>query len=271
MPAILVVVLIQPVAAPHPDARGIVLPVAAPVDPRRPFVSRIQRRRLGGTGVQSGACDRPNPGSLTFCGPSVYPEYLTDVRVLVCPSDPNGLSSLEAGAFNEAGLPGGPVDPCRIEALSYLYLGWALKEEWLLKPAAGWGLSGLSRAESFLPEVVDALASPFEAAAPTADEQVRRFDSDLPVGAQTIYRLREGVERFFISDVNDPEADNSAQTDIPVMLDRFGVAGGRLVINHVPGGCNVLYMDGHVEFVRYAGKFPVSAEFEWLVKNVWSE
>lgn len=29
--------------------------------------------------------------------------------------------------------------------------------------------------------------------------------------------------------------------------------------NHLPGGCNVLYMDGHVEFVRYPPeKFPVS-------------
>ena len=30
--------------------------------------------------------------------------------------------------------------------------------------------------------------------------------------------------------------------------------------NHIPGGCNVLYMDGHVEFLKYqgtGGKFPV--------------
>ena len=30
--------------------------------------------------------------------------------------------------------------------------------------------------------------------------------------------------------------------------------------NHVPGGANVLYMDGHVEFQRYpTGKFPANA------------
>jgi prepilin-type processing-associated H-X9-DG protein len=29
-------------------------------------------------------------------------------------------------------------------------------------------------------------------------------------------------------------------------------------MNHIPGGCNVLYMDGHVEFVRYPGETPVS-------------
>jgi len=27
--------------------------------------------------------------------------------------------------------------------------------------------------------------------------------------------------------------------------------------NHVPGGSNVLYMDGHVEFVRFPDKMPV--------------
>ncbi len=28
--------------------------------------------------------------------------------------------------------------------------------------------------------------------------------------------------------------------------------------NHVPGGANVLYMDGHVEFIRYPGEVPVN-------------
>lgn len=28
--------------------------------------------------------------------------------------------------------------------------------------------------------------------------------------------------------------------------------------NHVPGGVNCLYMDGHVEFIRYPGDYPCS-------------
>jgi len=28
--------------------------------------------------------------------------------------------------------------------------------------------------------------------------------------------------------------------------------------SHTPGGSNVLYMDGHVEFIRYPGKAPVN-------------
>ncbi|NLT60718.1 MAG: hypothetical protein GXX88_08745, partial [Candidatus Hydrogenedentes bacterium] len=31
--------------------------------------------------------------------------------------------------------------------------------------------------------------------------------------------------------------------------------------NHVPGGANVLFMDGHVEFIRYPGEPPVNERF----------
>lgn len=32
-------------------------------------------------------------------------------------------------------------------------------------------------------------------------------------------------------------------------------------MNHLPGGGNVLYMDGHVEFQRYPGESPFSRFF----------
>ena len=31
-----------------------------------------------------------------------------------------------------------------------------------------------------------------------------------------------------------------------------------MFFNHIPGGANVMYFDGHVDFVRYPGKFPIS-------------
>ncbi|NLT60446.1 MAG: hypothetical protein GXX88_07375, partial [Candidatus Hydrogenedentes bacterium] len=37
-------------------------------------------------------------------------------------------------------------------------------------------------------------------------------------------------------------------------------SGAVTEFNHVPGGCNVLYMDGHVEFIKYPGKFPVTPQ-----------
>lgn len=70
-------------------------------------------------------------------------------------------------------------------------------------------------------------------------------------GGNTVYRLREGIERFTISDINNPAAAQKAQSEIFVMFDRISADASDF--NHVPGGCNVLFMDGHVEFVRYPG------------------
>ena len=59
--------------------------------------------------------------SFAVQGNQVYPEYLTDVAVLVCPSDADGPTEFERGRWNCGEVPGGPVCPCRIDMLSYLY------------------------------------------------------------------------------------------------------------------------------------------------------
>ena len=72
--------------------------------------------------------------------------------------------------------------------------------------------------------------------------------------------LREGIERFSITDINNPAAGAKAQSSIVVMYDAWGGTGTDgwwtdtptiLQFNHVPGGSNVLFMDGHVKFQRY--------------------
>jgi len=80
-------------------------------------------------------------------------------------------------------------------------------------------------------------------------------------------RLREGIERFFITDINNPAAGAMAQSQLLVMWDAFGKndnwdaaaqgQGAVLFFNHVPGGCNVLFLDGHVEFRKYARPGPM--------------
>ena len=75
-------------------------------------------------------------------------------------------------------------------------------------------------------------------------------------GSSQILNLREGVERFLITDVNNPAASAKAQSDVFVFAD---VTSGRVEeFNHLPGGSNILYMDGHVEFERYPGQGAVS-------------
>jgi prepilin-type processing-associated H-X9-DG protein len=45
------------------------------------------------------------------------------------------------------------------------------------------------------------------------------------------------------------------------MFDQLSTNTG--LFNHIPGGSNVLYMDGHVEFMKYQklGPAPVNAGF----------
>lgn len=64
--------------------------------------------------------------------------------------------------------------------------------------------------------------------------------------------LREGVERFLITDINNAAGSAKAQSEVFVMWDRIGVSGrSKNGFAHIPGGINVLYMDGHVNFVKY--------------------
>ncbi|HQN00692.1 MAG TPA: hypothetical protein PLL36_06435 [Candidatus Hydrogenedentes bacterium] len=88
------------------------------------------------------------------------------------------------------------------------------------------------------------------------------FVNDVGV-TQTVYRLRDGIERFIITDVNNPTAAAIAQTTIPVMFDLVSTTATEF--NHVPGGSNVLYMDGHVDWVVYPGSYPVSMAFAAMV------
>jgi len=75
-------------------------------------------------------------------------------------------------------------------------------------------------------------------------------------GGKTVYRLKEGVERFMIQNINDPAQTSKAQSEIFVMWDH--VSPSQSAYNHVPGGSNVMYMDGHCEFIKYPGDAPVS-------------
>ena len=65
----------------------------------------------------------------------------------------------------------------------------------------------------------------------------------------TVYRLKEGIERFLITDINNPAGGAKAQSNIQTMADLWAVTPADF--NHVPGGANILFMDGHVEFRRY--------------------
>lgn len=67
----------------------------------------------------------------------------------------------------------------------------------------------------------------------------------------TIFRVGDNVSRFLITDINNQSGNTGAASDsqITIMFDQtsYSPAG----FNHVPGGANILFLDGHVEFRNY--------------------
>ncbi len=207
-------------------------------------------------------CDDPpqNAKDCTFNGPSLYPEYLTDVGICVCPSDSDAHDMPSRWHVNgDLSL---PVRACSLARGSYYYLGWAFYEPAILKP----GVTVPTQwPEGFDPESVgDVVAF-----------ALTLLDTDVVMGFLEMYesgfspeakesnlgpvpRLRMGIERFFIKDINNPAATAAASSEIPVMWDEIAVYGGATTFNHVPGGGNCLYMDGHVEWLTWPSKFPAN-------------
>ena len=68
-----------------------------------------------------------------------------------------------------------------------------------------------------------------------------------------------------ITDINNAGASATSQSSLPVMWDVVSATNvGKAQFNHVPGGANVLYMDGHVQFNKYPNEFPASKSFAAL-------
>ena len=203
--------------------------------------------------IGRGSDNAPSNGTtIFFDGPAVYPEYLTDPAVLVCPSDSDGQSAFESGnsmcpdapALDGYGIwrrADGSYCPDQFDGYSLLYLGWAIDSDDVLLAA-------------FMEIYLQVPTLPVDAP-PAA---LRDSDIELADGS-VVYRLRQGIERFFISDINNPAATAKGQSEIPVMFDT--VSSTPKDFNHVPGGGNVLYMDGHVKFIRYPGEYPISKDF----------
>lgn len=224
---------------------------------------------------------------------AIYPEYLNDVNILVCPSDAEAgdikelfyhpsSGELCVGSFTlpATGSSEGKQKCASATDISYSYFGWVLdcyghscgeapfnQLSTILgmlstPPPVSADLTGppqlVAAVESlFQPSVIEAFAAGANAVDPDQQQEVAKvFDSDITVAeglgngrGTTIYRLREGIERFLITDINNAGQSSKAQSTLPVMFDQLSVVPGSY--NHIPGGSNVLFMDGHVSFYRY--------------------
>lgn len=86
--------------------------------------------------------------------------------------------------------------------------------------------------------------------------------------SSNIYRLREGIERFLITDINNPASSAKSQSELPVLWDRIEASASSIqYYNHLPGGANVLFFDGHVQFLPYKSGHPITWAGAIIGKN----
>ena len=224
---------------------------------------------------------------------AVYPEYLTDPAIVFCPSDAQdkladfkdknnnnrltltdklngngnqGVEGIDASytfadlVLDRLDVDMLPIPPLLLSVIPQLGLN-------ALDPSITQGPA------QFMEQMQYVLtnATPY-ALAGNNEGFCAVFDGDRDVpsghgngGGTKVYRVREGIERFMITDINNPGASARAQSSVFIAWDNVSIVVSKF--NHIPGGSNVLYMDGHVEFVKYPGTPPVdklSASFMHL-------
>ena len=231
---------------------------------------------------------------------AVHPEYVTDLEVAKCPSDSGGDSVWLVG-FPPVNplvrVPAGRTLDEMVEAAidandplsfdyyrsgvlgrSYRYLGYMATN--VSEFYGVWGATSKGGYETTV-QILD-----------IGEVRIKNLNQDLPMagsdwpawvpaapeasglgGSDTVYRIREGIERYLITDINNPGAASQAQSTVPIMWDTLGAneaddaEGGSVVFNHIPGGCNVLFLDGHVEFQKYPGEYPLIDDEQFLKEN----
>jgi len=240
----------------------------------------------------------------------VYPEYMSDLKIGLCPSsanvqdwntdfsDPrNSMVGCHADAAAEALASRDPDHPCRgkiaatgpyqltptpnpparfqdcsvnpnmcgvyphfdirtlgafADARSYKYTTTLINPSWMNTSAADYHTVGMVLQQRAIPGRVAGLDSPYL----FTRKGTLNSGVVLPTSGQTLnfQRLREGIERFVITDINNPAGAAQAQSTIVTMWDEARAYWGSSIgvrFNHLPGGGNILFMDGHVEFQKY--------------------
>ena len=229
--------------------------------------------------VQTRFCEQPGmpfsgANSVVAAGmylPSLYPEYLTDAKILVCPSDAvetaDSVINPVTGTTDIGVACQEKKRGVHLADASYLYLGWVLDKAGSTDPSvdlASVPIPGLNVSGPAPKQVVDGVLAAVMPFLLSQDDRMADKDVEVDPGlgngaGNMIYRLREGIERFLITDINNPAASAMAQSTLWIMGDMIGIDPN--LYNHVPGGSNVLYMDGHVQFQRYEekGSAPVNS------------
>ncbi len=228
--------------------------------------------------------------SFTFYTPSVFPEYLSDSKVLSCPSDadpPEFKNPLTGEDMVTIPCDGATAGIAAADE-SYFYMGWMIDQaDTEDLPSAVLNAFGPNFPPDPAVQIPGQILGVLGGLNYAADADKFSFcNSDIDFGdvedsgfplplvgegygnaeSDVVYRLKEGIERFLITDINNPAGSAQAQSNLPIMADL--TSSNPEGFSHVPGGSNTLYMDGHVEFVKYPGKDFNSPGFATIVGTV---
>ncbi len=164
----------------------------------------------------------------------IFPRYIQDPALLVRPSlnDPDLVKAM-ADALNQS--PPDYATAQRLFARSYVYTGYVLQSRG--------DLETLIAARNTIENL----------------DLTRKIETP----SKDFYRLGKGVEIFFTTNYGDPEAAARMRATIPVMFETFDIPG----FGREPDGANVLYLDGHVDYVRFGEAFPVNAGVQELLEE----
>ncbi len=205
--------------------------------------------------------------AIGFSGNAMYPEYLTDIKVLNCPSSARQGGVTQITDQIIAAEPGcGTYRNALAQTdISYLYWGYVIDLADVPKLIRADDIQDLNVKGKTL-KVPGQLISLYMRINQKADNWAPDpvlLDGDVAgdpnlfypgsgnARSNTIYRLKEGIERFLITDINNAGSSSMAQSQVIVASDMLSNTGSDSLFNHIPGGSNVLYMDGHSEFQKY--------------------
>ena len=176
----------------------------------------------------------PVPGRLWIDENHNYLEIIPDLTVNVCPLHP------DTQQFQLLGDTWRNPSEEAIEAwfndTSYFYLGYVVRDDSDVAIFAEGYLRTLKGEGNFEDDLRYRL--------PNGNSIVSGFSG------YVAFRLSEQAARYGVGDHASPAEYERARERIPIVIERPG--------NHERPGGNVLYLDGHVEFIQYPGKWPMT-------------
>ena len=164
----------------------------------------------------------------------IYPEYLADLGVLVCPGDEDIKLLKELGSESNVEL--------FLDDHSYFYLNYVLLNDADMATFAEHYIMHVSEEDAFY-------------------EDLPVLEGAGTLGGDVLERIQFWTVPYIDNDyTRRNEKLLSLLWKMPVMIERPE--------NHMPRGGNVLFMDGHVKFMRYPGEWPMTEKTIGILESL---